>query len=317
MEIISIVIPVFQNEESLYRTISTLVCLSTEFNKLDCELEFIFVDDGSFDDSIKVLQQHLYIPNMTIIKLTRNFGQIPAIQAGVKHSRGKYIGVISADLQDPPELFLEMYKHLKDGSKLVIAERESRDESFFKRVMSRMYWGMIKKYSMENFPSGGFDFCMFDRQVAREIDNNHEKNTNIFPLIFWFGFKPRVISYRRKEREHGKSMWTFFKKVKLTIDTIIGFTYLPTRIISIGAISVSLLAFLYSIFILSYWLLGYGYSPDGWTSIILLILIIGGGVLFSLGIVGEYLLRILDEVRDRPSYIIDDIYESERSENED
>ncbi|OEF06214.1 glycosyltransferase family 2 protein [Vibrio genomosp. F10] len=316
MDTVSIVIPVFQNEGSLHKTISTLVDLCVEFKRVNCALELIFVDDGSFDKSLKVLEEHGHIANLVVIKLTRNFGQIPAIQAGISYAKGKYIGVISADLQDPPELLLEMYSHLNNGTKLVIAERKSRNEGQLKRLTSKMYWGMIKKYSMKDFPVGGFDFCMFDRQVACEIDKNHEKNTNIFPLIFWLGFTPKILSYRRKERESGKSTWTFLKKVKLTIDTIIGFTYLPTRVISIGAISVSLFAFSYSVFIFSYWLFGYGYAPDGWTTIILLILTIGGGILFSLGILGEYLLRILDEVRSRPNYIVDEVYRNKGSSNE-
>ena len=225
-----------------------------------------------------------------------------------------YIGIISADLQDPPDLFLKMVPILESGTKLVIAERKSRDEGYFQRIMSKKYWWLIKKFSMKDFPAGGFDFCMFDEQVAKEIDGINEKNTIIFPLIYWLGFKPKVIKYSRKQRDEGVSTWTFFNKVKLTIDTIIGFTYLPTRIISISAILTSIVAFLYFLYILIMWYFGYGNSPDGWTTIVLLILVIGGMILFSLGILGEYLLRILDEVRNRPNFVIDEVIRKKPSE---
>lgn len=310
---ISIIVPVYQNELNLHNSIKTLLSLNNKFNELDYDLEIIFVDDGSTDKSYEVLKEYQDISNILIIKLTRNFGQIPAIQAGLKYASGNYIGIISADLQDPPELFLEMVSYLAKGNKLVIAERISRDESFFRKITSSLYWKLIKKFSMKDFPAGGFDFCMFDKQVANEINNTYEKNTNIFPLIFWLGFKPIVIPYERKKRDMGKSTWTFIKKVKITIDTIIGFTYLPTRIISIGAISTSILALFYSIYIFTLWATGYSQAPDGWTTIAILILIIGGMILFALGIIGEYLLRILDEVRNRPNYVIDKIHNKEKN----
>ena len=314
MKKISIIVPIYQNELNIHRCIESLVKLNIKFNQLNYKLEIILVEDGSTDKSYALLREYLHIKDLVIIKLTRNFGQIPAIQAGIKYATGKYIGIISADLQDSPEHFLKMASLLEGGSKLVIAARKSRDEGFLQSLMSKFYWGLIKRFSMKEFPAGGFDYCMFDEQVAKEIDNIREKNTNIFPLIFWLGFKPEVINYTRQKRDNGKSAWTFLKKVRLTIDTIIGFTYLPTRIISISAISTSILAFIYSLYILVMWFAGNKGSPDGWTTIIILILIIGGMILFSLGILGEYLLRILDEVRSRPNFVIDEINKNKSSE---
>jgi glycosyltransferase involved in cell wall biosynthesis len=311
---ISIIVPVYQNVLNIHGCIESLVKLNTKFNQLGYKLEIILVEDGSVDNSYALLQEYLHIEDLVIVKLTRNFGQIPAIQAGIKYAKGVYIGIISADLQDPPDLFLKMVPILESGTKFVIAERESRDEGYFQSIMSKTYWGLIKKFSMKDFPAGGFDFCMFNEQVAKEIGNIYEKNTNIFPLIYWLGFKPKVIKYVRKKRDKGVSTWTFSNKVKLTIDTIIGFTYLPTRIILITAILASFSAFLYSLYILIMWYFGYGNSPDGWNTIAILILVIGGMILFSLGILGEYLLRILDEVRNRPNFIIDEVKRNKPSE---
>jgi len=314
MRKISIIVPVYQNALNIHKCIESLVKLNQKLNQLGYKLEIILVEDGSIDNSYTLLREYLNIEDLAIVKLTRNFGQIPAIQAGLKYAKGVYIGIISADLQDPPDLFLKMVPILESGTKLVIAERKSRDEGYFQRIMSKKYWWLIKKFSMKDFPAGGFDFCMFDEQVAKEIDGINEKNTNIFPLIYWLGFKPKVIKYSRKQRDEGVSTWTFFNKVKLTIDTIIGFTYIPTRIISISAILTSIFAFLYFLYILIMWYFGYGNSPDGWTTIVLLILVVGGMILFSLGILGEYLLRILDEVRNRPNFVIDEVIRKKPSE---
>jgi glycosyltransferase involved in cell wall biosynthesis len=314
MRKISIIVPVYQNALNIHKCIESLVKLNKKLNQLGYKLEIILVEDGSIDNSYTLLREYLNIEDLAIVKLTRNFGQIPAIQAGLKYAKGVYIGIISADLQDPPDLFLKMVPILESGTKLVIAERKSRDEGYFQRIMSKKYWWLIKKFSMKDFPAGGFDFCMFDEQVAKEIDGINEKNTNIFPLIYWLGFKPKVIKYSRKQRDEGVSTWTFFNKVKLTIDTIIGFTYIPTRIISISAILTSIFAFLYFLYILIMWYFGYGNSPDGWTTIVLLILVVGGMILFSLGILGEYLLRILDEVRNRPNFVIDEVIRKKPSE---
>ena len=314
MKKISIIVPVYQNELNVNSCVESLVNLNDKFNQLNYKLEIILVEDGSTDKSYALLREYLHIQDLIIVKLTRNFGQIPAIQAGIKYATGKFIGIISADLQDPPEYFLKMAHLLEGGCKLVIAARKSRDEGFLQSWMSKFYWGLIKKYSMKDFPAGGFDYCMFDEQVAKEINNIREKNTNIFPLIFWLGFKPKIINYTRQKRENGKSAWTFLKKVRLTIDTIIGFTYLPIRIISISAISTSILALMYSLYIFFMWFAGNEEAPDGWTTIIITVLILGGLILFSLGIIGEYLLRILDEVRGRPNFVIDEINKNKSQE---
>lgn len=307
MDTISIIVPVYQNELNIHKCVEALVKLNVSCNKLGYELEMIFVEDGSTDGSYTILKDYLHIRNLSIIKLTRNFGQIPAIQAGIERATGIYLGIISADLQDPPELFLEMIPFLEKDFKLVVAERGSRNEGYCKIFTSRLYWWLIKRFSMRDFPDGGFDFCMFDKQVASEINRIYEKNTNIFPLIYWLGFKPKIIKYTRKSRDEGESTWGFFKKIKLTIDTIIGFTYIPTRLISISAILTSVIAFVHSLYILLMWYFGYSESPDGWTTITMLILIIGGMILFSLGIISEYLLRILDEARGRPNFVIDKV----------
>lgn len=311
MKKFSIIVPVYQNELNLDSSVPTLLKLSDDIlDKYNIETKIIFVNDGSTDKSDKILENY-YKSNpsrINVLKLSRNFGQTPAIQAGISHADSDCVGIISADLQDPPEMFMDMLKYWLDGEDYVIAERIQRKESWLHRSLSGLYWKMIANFSMSGFPKGGYDFCLFDKKISKLVAQNQEKNTSIFPLLFWFGFKPKVMLYQREIREHGRSTWTFLKKIRLTIDTIIAFTYLPSRVISLSAITTSFLAFVYSIVVFFIWLFGDGKAPDGWTTIALLILIIGGVVLFGLGIICEYLLRILDEVRKRPNYVIDKEY---------
>ncbi|WP_443641938.1 glycosyltransferase family 2 protein [Candidatus Njordibacter sp. Uisw_039] len=306
MKIFSIVIPVFQNEENVHNTVTELLALQEKIEGYS--LQLIFVDDGSTDRSYELLNEY-YLENSSIIKLvklTKNFGQGQSIRTGIRVADGDCIGVISADLQDPPELFLDMLKHWESGVKLVIGERNNREEGFTHRIFSNAYWRFVNKYAVEGFPIGGFDFCLLDRQIKTSLDAINERNTSIFPLIFWLGYGHTIIHYQRRLRKAGKSQWTLTKKIQLTIDTIIGFTHLPVRFISAIGLGLSGLSFFYTTYLTFKWLV-YGTTVEGWTSLAVLIGGIGGLTLFSLSIIAEYLWRILDEERKRPLVIVDSI----------
>ena len=306
MKRLSIVIPIYQNEENIHSTMMALLALQ---HKIDgYSLQLIFVDDGSTDKSYELLNEY-YHEHPSIIKLvmlTKNFGQSQAIREGIRLADGDCIGVISADLQDPPELFLEMLVHWESGVKLVIGERNRREEGSIHRLFSNMYWRFVNKYAVEGFPSRGFDFCLLDRQVKISLDAITEQNTSVFPLIFWLGYEHTIINYKRRLRKAGKSQWTLIKKMQLTIDTVIGFTYLPVRFISSMGVVLSLLSFLYAGFLTLRWSI-FGSAIEGWTSLAILVVAVGGLTLFSLGIIAEYLWRILDEVRKRPSVVVDSV----------
>lgn len=304
----SIVVPVFFNELNLDTTIPAL--LSLEKNIKDIEIELVFVDDGSGDKSFEILKSYTKLNKrkIKIVKFTKNFGQTPAIQAGLRIATGDCVGIISADLQEPYELFIQMHAHWKDGKKFVIAERTEREENFFHRFLSNLYWGMIRKIALSEFPKGGFDFCLLDRQLVNDLNACYEKNTSIFPLIFSFGYSPFILSYTRRLRTAGKSGWTFRKKAKIFIDTAIAFSYFPIRFVSYIGISVSVISISMALFyIFSYFYFNTRYP--GWTTIIVLIFFFGGLILITLGLIGEYLWRILDEVRKRPNYVIEEILE--------
>lgn len=303
---LSIVVPIYQNELNLEVTIPSLLSLEKIIGSID--LELIFVDDGSTDRSYKILKD-FHLKNkerIKIIKFSKNYGQTPAIQAGLRKATGDCIGIISADLQEPYLMFADMYKLWLEGNRFIIAERTKRKENFIHQFLSNLYWGMIRKIAIKNFPKGGYDFCLMDRQVQQSVNECYEKNTSIFPLIFSMGYEPFFLYYTRELRAAGKSQWTFQKKAKIFIDTVIAFSYFPIRFISYTGISVSI----FSMFMAIFYIYNYFYLDNrypGWTSIIVLIFFFGGLILVTLGLIGEYLWRILDEVRKRPNYIIEEV----------
>lgn len=284
----------------------------------DYQLELIFVDDGSTDNSYKLLVKHYELNRnkIKIVKFTRNFGQNAAIQAGLKMTDCDCAGIISADLQDPPELFIEMIRKWENGIPLVIAERQNIKRGAKRSLLSKLYWKMVGKYAVKNFPEGGFDFCLIDKNIISDINKIHEKNTHIFVLIFTLGYKYEIIPYTRRERTLGKSQWTFSKKVKLFVDTFISFSYLPVRIITFTGFSIFFLSFLFTLLIV-FLKLFYRYEYQGWTSTVVLITFFGGLTLLSLGIIGEYLWRILDEIRKRPIYVIEKVHENKKENQND
>ncbi|WP_138755235.1 glycosyltransferase family 2 protein [Paenibacillus sinopodophylli] len=305
-KLFSIVIPIYYNELNIPYTVPRLKKLQELFS--DYELEFIFVDDGSKDNSLELLlQERENDKRIKVIKLSKNFGSMSAVQAGLQYATGDCVGIISADLQDPPELFAEMIARWETGKKVVMAVRAGREESFSQKLFSKTYYFLMNRMALKNYPNGGFDFVLIDRQVVQEINQIKEKNTNIMSLIFWLGYSQDTISYIRQERKHGKSKWTLNKKIKLFVDSFVSFSYAPIRLMSAIGVFTAMISFLYGMFVILNAV--FGYIPlEGWATIIALITFLLGLIMVMLGIIGEYLWRILDESRKRPAYIIDEIH---------
>ena len=309
----SIVVPVYYNEPNLSDTIPTLLRFADIQPKY--QLELVFVDDGSGDHSLHILLDfHSRYPEIIkVIKLARNFGSMAAIQAGLSIATGDCVGMISADLQDPPELFHEMLDYWEKGSKAVFAIRQDREEPFLSSFFSNTYYSLIRKFAIPDYPDGGFDFFLIDRQVIEELNRIREKNTNIMTLIYWLGYKPIMIPYIRRSRKKGKSRWTLAKKVKLFVDTFVGFSYFPIRALSLIGLLVAMGSFFYGLFILFYWLF-FSIPVQGYVPIMLVITFTSGIQMTMLGVLGEYLWRTLDEVRRRPPFVIDEIYSTKQFE---
>ena len=308
MKTLSIVVPVYYNELNLPSTVPELLAL--EERAPGYALELVFVDDGSGDRSLQVLLdfQRRHPEKICVVKLTRNFGSMAAIQAGLTVAKGDCVGVIAADLQDPPELFIEMLSNWERGIKAVFAVRQDREEPFLQKSFSNSYYALLRRFAIPNYPPGGFDFFLIDRQVVEEVNRIQEKNTNLMTLVFWLGFQAALIPYVRRQRTRGKSRWTLGKKVKLFIDTFVSFSYFPIRLLSVLGFLYAAISFLYACVIFYSWL-RFGVEVRGWVPTMLVLTFTSGLQMTLLGILGEYLWRTLDETRKRPMFVIDSIYE--------
>jgi glycosyltransferase involved in cell wall biosynthesis len=310
---ISIVVPVYFNEPNLPDTIPQLLAMGEKLSEY--QLELVFVDDGSKDQSLAILldYQKRFPQQIKVVKLTRNFGAMAALQAGLAVATGDCVGVIAADLQDPPELFLEMTHHWEGGVKAIFAVRSDREESFLQKIFSNLYYALVSRFAVPGYPPGGFDFFLADRQVIDDVNKIHEKNTNLMTLVFWLGYQAVLIPYVRRRRTKGKSRWTFGKKVNLFVNTFVSFSYFPIRLFSFLGLIYAIISFSYGLVIFFSWLT-FGIEVQGWVPMMLVLTFTAGLQMTLLGILGEYLWRTLDESRGRPLFVIDTIYD-ETSEN--
>ena len=310
MPLISIVVPVYHNAGSLADLLAKFQALAGK--NLSDTFEFIFVDDGSKDDSLAVLLALAKSePRIRIIKLSRNFGSNPAIMAGMSQSHGSAVAVIAADLQDPPELIHDMLQHWRDGKKVVLAARQERDDPGIISLMADLFYMLFRRFAIKSMPKRGFDFFVIDRQVCDLVNVIQENNAYLMGLILWLGFNPHVIYYHRREREkrYGVSMWTFAKRLKYFVDSFVAFSYFPVRAASILGISLSLIGLLYALIVIVGRLIS-GIKVEGWTSLMVVLLVVSGSQMLIMGILGEYLWRNLDETRKRPRYIIERMFDS-------
>jgi polyisoprenyl-phosphate glycosyltransferase len=310
---LSIVVPVYYNEANLPDTIPRLLSLR---EKISCELELIFVDDGSKDRSLETLLKHqsMHPRDIVVVKLSRNFGSFAALQAGLTKATGDCVGMISADLQDPPELFIDMVHNWEKGTKAVFAVRSERDDAKFSKLFSTIYYSLFRRFAIANYPKGGFDCVLMDRQVINDINRIYEKNTNIMTLIFWLGYPYVTIPYKRKRREKGKSKWTIGKRIKLALDSFVGFSYFPIRLLSGLGLIFAFSAFIYGAIVFYNWWIG-KVPVEGWTALMIMLTLTSGLQMIMLGVLGEYLWRTLDQTRRRPIYVIDKVFDSRLDEN--
>lgn len=306
MKTVSVVVPVYQNATNLPESVPRLLGLAASLP--DYRLEIVLVDDGSTDGSREAVLQHARVHpgHVRAVLLTRNFGQTAAIQAGFRHASGACVAVISCDLQEPPELIVEMVRAWENGSRFVLGERVDRAENARRRFISGVYWFCVRKFAFSDFPSLGYDFCLLDRQVVDDVTRINEKNSSIFVLIYWLGYRPHRIPIYRELRRSGRSQWRLWKKVSFTVDTLIAFSHLPARLITFAGLTSAALCLIHLLVVVGqwYWLRA---APPGWATLAGLVLLLGAMILFSLGILSEYLFRILDETRQRPPFVVEQV----------
>jgi polyisoprenyl-phosphate glycosyltransferase len=305
---LSVIIPCYYNELNLPITTEELVKNESLFPD-EVTFQYVMVDDGSKDGTLNELKKfkEKYPDKVTIVKLSGNFGSYNAIQAGMRYAEGDCNVCIAADLQDPPELMVKMYEYWKSGFKLVVANRNEREDSFFSRLFATQYQKMIKKYALPNLPKGGFDYCMFDKQLRDQVVGMNENNTNSLYLLMWLKYDYIAIPYTRRKRQVGKSRWTMGKKIKLFIDSFVSFSHMPLRLITVSGLGLGVISLLYAVYVLIAYLKGF-IEVQGWTNIMLVFLLVSAFQMIAIGIIGEYLWRNLEASRKRPSYIVDEIY---------
>lgn len=306
MKTISVVIPVYFNQSSLPPLFAELQEVERKLLEKQVHLELIFVDDGSGDASwqelLKIKEQRAAT---TLVKLTRNFGAVHASKAGVRLVTGDCFTILAADLQDPPELILAMVDKWLAGTKYVLCARAGRNDPLSTRIFSDLYYRLVRLLVVPDYPRQGYDLALMDRSI---LPHYQASGKNVFtPLyVYWLGFRPETIFYQRRKRLHGRSRWTFGKKLNSSIDSLAGFSILPIRFISLIGVVVSFLSLAYGLFIFVNAVLGRIDVP-GFATVVTLIAFLLGVIIIMLGMIGEYIWRIFDEVNKRPESVIDEI----------
>ena len=307
MKTISILIPAYNEEPVLDQLFHRLGKLANDNKKYN--FEFLFVNDGSKDNTLGLIKDYAETDaRVSYINLSRNFGKEIGMIAGLDHVTGDAAVIIDADLQDPPELIPEMIKLWEDGYDDVYAKRKSREgETQFKKFTSKMYYKILQSVTRIPIQEDTGDFRLLDRRVVEALKQFRESQRNTKAMFSWVGFHKKEILYDRDPRAAGETKWNYIKLVELAIDGITSFTTAPLRISTYAGIVVSVLAFIYLMYLVIRTAF-LGIDLAGYPSMMAVILFLGGVQLLSLGIIGEYIGRIFNETKQRPLYLIEEYH---------
>jgi len=302
--LIAIVVPVFNERDNLrlfHEAVAAVIATMPDY-----DWEFMFVDDGSRDGSFDVLRDlRASDPRVQALRFSRNFGSHVAIAAGIDYCRGDVAIVMAADLQDPPSLITDFVERWRGGYDVVWGARTGRDESALRAYGMSLFYRLVRRFAIPTYPEGGTgSFCLISRPVIDAFRQCQERNRLTFGLVAWSGFRETSVPYHRPRRLIGSSSWTVRRMVKAAIDTFISFSSLPIRTISMLGLLVSALSFVFGVYVFINQIF-FGTRVMGWTSVMLAVLVLGGVQLLMIGVLGEYLQRILDEARARPLYLIE------------
>jgi glycosyltransferase involved in cell wall biosynthesis len=316
MSKVSVIVPCYFNELNVPFTSKKLIENELLF-PFGTEFEYILVDDGSKDKTWDELLkfQAEFPEKVKIIKLVRNFSSTNAVFAALKYSTGDCNVIISADLQDPPELIFQMFQFWQKGFKLVLANRTNREEPLLQKIISNTTHKLVQRFGLKNLPDGGFDMNLFDREV-KDVLLSLTENNSYFPyLLMWLGYEYVSIPYVRRKREVGKSTYTLSKKIKAFVDSFVAFSFFPIRVISITGLCLGAIAIIYAFVIIIDRIIGPNESI-GWSSTMVVILFVSAFQMVSLGVIGEYVWRTLESSRQRPNYLIDQIIDKTTKSNQ-
>lgn len=300
---ISVIAPVLNEEQNVFELYTRL---DKVLQQITTGYEIIFVNDGSNDNTLQAIQKFASENvHVKYISFSRNFGHQVALFAGLEKCRGEKIVLIDSDLQDPPEMIADLYSKLNEGYDVVYAKRAARNgETFLKRSTAAFFYRLLNRITSINIPVDTGDFRIMTRKVCNEVIKMKEPNKFLRGQIAWLGFKETFIEYTREVRKEGRTNFSYNKMLRFALDGITGFSNFPLKFASISGIIVSFFAFLFIIYVL-FAKLVWGHTITGWASMMVTILFLGGIQLFSVGIIGEYISRINDSVRNRQLYIVD------------
>ncbi|MFO0279617.1 MAG: glycosyltransferase family 2 protein [bacterium] len=302
----SLIIPIYNEEETireLYRRVSAVM------DSLDDSVELILINDGSGDRSLKLMRElQERDARVCYISFARNFGHQAAVTAGLNFARGQVIVVLDADLQDPPELIPKMIESWQAGYHVVYAQRTKRKkESWFKRLTAYVFYRLLRRLADVDIPADTGDFCLMDRQVVDLLNSMPERNRYIRGLRAWIGFQQTAVKFERDPRFAGEVKYTFKKSLALAINSLVSFSKIPLRLSTYLGLFSALIALLMALLVL-YWRLQQPDSPvTGLATILIAVFFLGSVQLISIGILGEYIGRIYEEVKGRPAYTIAEI----------
>ena len=311
---ISIVMPIY-NEEALLSELFDRVTrvLDRIERECSCGTEWVLVNDGSRDRTLELLSGYVHRDGrLAVIDLSRNFGHQSAIQAGLEYASGNAVVVMDGDLQDPPELIPEMVRVWQSGNKVVVAQRRSRAEHGIKGMMFAAFHAMLAKVSDLKMETGSGVFGLMDRRAVNDLLKLHERNRFLPGLRTWVGYKTANVMYDRDERAAGEPKQTFGRLMRYAFDAIFSFSLKPLRAIWTLGFIVSVFSFLYALFLIIVRILQLNVVA-GFTTPTVAILLLGGIQLISIGILGEYLGRIYDEVKQRPHYLVSEIIRGDKN----
>lgn len=276
--------------------------------------ELILVNDGSQDGSLeKMLQIHDENPKIKVLNLSRNFGHQIAITAGMEFSSGEAIAVMDGDLQDPPEVIAEMWRVYKEeGVDVVYGQRRKRDgESYFKLATASFFYRLLKKISKVEIPVDAGDFRLMSRRSVKSFLSCRESHRFVRGLTSWVGYRQKAVFYDREERFSGETKYPLVKMLKFAWDGITSFSNVPLKCATYLGVATLMFSFLYALFVCYCYIFQPEVLVKGWSSTILIILMLGGGQLLMLGVMGEYIGRINDEIKQRPLYLVDRFHDDD------
>jgi len=303
---LSVIVPVYFNAESLWELYERLSAVETKIAARNMRMELIFIDDGSRDNSFEILLaiKHLR-PQTKIIRLTRNFGEIAATSTGFIYATGDCVLVLAADLQNPPEQIPAMLDAWEEGYNIVFSYRRSREDPFFTHLWAAFYYRLVHVLVVEGYPKGGTDSIFFDKSLLPYV-RALGRGVNYSLYLFSLGFKAKLIPYDRQERRHGKSRWTFKKKFFYCLDTLLGFSATPLRLVSAIGLITLIASLIYGMEVIFY-AVHKGVEVPGFATLAVLISFSTGIIVMMLSMIGEYIWRIFELVSNHPKSIISEI----------